>query len=419
MNSERAIKEINLIWTLISAFIKWTFIAAIIGAIGGVIGAVFYISVTHATQFRMEHPWLLALLPIGGVVIAALYRFTKMETKNTNAIIDSIHFGNDVPLGLTPVIFFSTVITHMFGGSAGREGAALQIGGSLGCNIGRLFHLDEKDIRLAILCGMSAVFSALFGTPLTAALFALEVISVGVFYYSGLIPCLVSSVTAFWVAKLFEVSAEKYYLVIEPLTLDIMWRVALLAVVCAAVSALFCVVMHGTEHVIAKHIPNTFLRAAVGGVAIIILTYAVGCDDYNGTGVHIIKAALEEGVVKPDAFFWKLIFTAITLACGFRGGEVVPSFFVGATLGCFVGPLLGLPAEFGAALGLVAVFCGAVNCPIASIALSIELFGATELMYFAVACGISYLLSGYFGLYSSQKIMYSKTRAEFIDIHAK
>ena len=401
------------------AFIKWLLIAIVTGVIGGIVGGVFNLSVSYATTMRESHAWLLWLLPVGGVIIAALYKISKMETKNTNAIIDSVHLGENVPAMLAPVIFIATVITHLCGGSAGREGAALQIGGGLGSNIGRLFGLDEKDIRLATLCGMSAVFSALFGTPLTATLFALEVISVGVFYYSGLVPCLVSSVVAFGVTMLMGISPTRFIIVMLPLTANLIWRVAILAVICAAVSSLFCVAMHAAKYYIEKWLPNTILRAAAGGAVLIALTLLVGSTDYNGTGMNVIKAALEHGSAHPMAFLLKILFTAITLSCGFRGGEVVPTFFIGATLGCVVGPLLGIPAGFSAAVGLIAVFCGAVNCPIASLALSIELFGSTELMYFALACGISYMLSGYFGLYRSQKILYSKTRAEFIDINAK
>ena len=401
------------------AFIKWLLIAIVTGVIGGIVGGGFNLSVSYATTMRESHAWLLWLLPVGGVIIAALYKVTKMEAKNTNAIIDSVHLGENVPAMLAPVIFIATVITHLCGGSAGREGAALQIGGGLGSNIGRLFGLDEKDIRLATLCGMSAVFSALFGTPLTATLFALEVISVGVFYYSGLVPCLVSSVVAFGVTMLMGISPTRFIIVMLPLTANLIWRVAILAVICAAVSSLFCVAMHAAEYYIEKWLPNTIIRAAAGGAVLIALTLLVGSTDYNGTGMNVIKAALEHGSAHPMAFLLKILFTAITLSCGFRGGEVVPTFFIGATLGCVVGPLLGIPAGFSAAVGLIAVFCGAVNCPIASLALSIELFGSTELMYFALACGISYMLSGYFGLYRSQKILYSKTRAEFIDINAK
>lgn len=416
---EAAKKEAKTVYKFFSAFLKWLIIAGLTGAVGGVVGSVFNISVARATALREANPWLLFLLPAGGIVIAAIYHFTKMENVNTNTLIDSVHLGEKVPVILVPVIFLGTVITHICGGSAGREGAALQIGGGIGGSVGQLFRLDEKDMRLATLCGMSAVFSALFGTPLTAALFALEVISVGVFYYSGLVPCIVSAVTAYGVSRLFGIAPTRFIVTFLPLNADLLWRVAVMAILCAIMSSVFCLVMHGMDFLAERYLKNKFFRAAIGGVIVLGLTWIVGTTDYNGAGVGPITDAIEKGIANPDAFLWKLLFTAISLGCGFRGGEVVPTFFVGATLGCVVGPILGIPAGFAAAVGLVAVFCGAVNCPIASIVLSIELFGSVELTYFAVACGIAYMLSGYFGIYRSQKILYSKIRPEYINIQAK
>ena len=416
---EAAKKEAKIVYKSFAAFLKWLIIAGLTGAVGGVVGSVFNISVARATALREANPWLLFLLPAGGIVIAAIYHFTKMENVNTNTLIDSVHLGEKVPVILVPVIFLGTVITHICGGSAGREGAALQIGGGIGDSVGQLFRLDEKDMRLATLCGMSAVFSALFGTPLTAALFALEVISVGVFYYSGLVPCIVSAVTAYGVSRLFGIAPTRFIVTFLPLNADLLWRVAVMAILCAIMSSVFCLVMHGMDFLAERYLKNKFFRAAIGGVIVLGLTWLVGTTDYNGAGVGPITDAIEKGIAIPDAFLWKLLFTAISLGCGFRGGEVVPTFFVGATLGCVVGPILGIPAGFAAAVGLVAVFCGAVNCPIASIVLSIELFGSVELTYFAVACGIAYMLSGYFGIYRSQKILYSKIRPEYINIQAK
>ena len=431
---KEAEREARTMWEFICTFLKWLVIAGVTGGIGGLVGSAFHLSVNWAATFRAAHPWLLWLLPVGGLLIAAIYRLTKMENKNTNAIIDAIHFGDKVPLLLVPAIYLSTVITHLFGGSAGREGAALQIGGSLGCYIGQLFHLDEKDMRIATLCGMSAVFSALFGTPLTATIFALEVISVGVFYYSALVPCIVASLAALAIANAFGIAPTQFTFAFSAAPKLLLLRVAALAAVCSLMSILFCVTMHGTERLLSSRIPNTWLRIAAGGGIVIVLSLLVGTGDYNGAGMDVITRAIEGGLAAfscrveqsveggqaaPDAFFWKLLFTAVTIGSGFKGGEVVPTFFIGATLGCVLGSLLGIPTGFAAALGLVCVFCGAVNCPIASMVLSIELFGAGQLVYFALACGVAYMLSGYFGLYSSQKILYSKLRTEFINIHAK
>lgn len=400
-------------------FYRWVLLSAATGVICGLVGSAFHLTVDWVTAVRGENPWLIFLLPAGGLAIAAIYRVTKMEGEGTNGIIDSIHDGGKVHIRLVPVIFISTAITHLVGGSAGREGAALQIGGGIGYRVGRLFRLDDKDMRLVTLCGMSAVFAALFGTPLTATIFALEVISVGILYYSGLIPCLVASVTAYGVSLLFGIAPMRYSVALSPLELGLALRVCLLAVVCALVSIAFCVAMHKTEQFAAKLVKNIYLRAFIGGIIVIALTLIVGSESYNGIGTDVIASALGEGKAPTWGFLLKIIFTAVTIGFGFKGGEIVPTMFIGAVLGCTVGPILGIPAQFAAAIALVAVFCGAVNCPIASIILSVELFGSGELLYFALACGISYMLSGYFGLYSSQKIMYSKTRAEFINRYAR
>ena len=259
---KEAEREARTMWQFVRTFLKWLVIAGVTGGIGGLVGSAFHLSVNWAAAFRAAHPWLLWLLPVGGLLIAAIYRLTKMENKNTNAIIDAIHFGDKVPLLLVPAIYLSTVITHLFGGSAGREGAALQIGGSLGCYVGQLFRLDEKDMRIATLCGMSAVFSALFGTPLTATIFALEVISVGVFYYSALVPCIVASLAALAISNAFGIAPTHFTFALTAVPKLLLLRVAALAAVCSLMSILFCVTMHGTERLFSSRIPNTWLRIA-------------------------------------------------------------------------------------------------------------------------------------------------------------
>ena len=394
--------------------LKWMVLGGIIGLVGGIIGSLFHIGVDTATQARLAHPWVLYLMPVGGLAIVGLYRLTKTEGKGTNDIIASVHFGEQVPGLLVPVIFVSTVITHLCGGSAGREGAALQIGGGIGYQAGRLLRLGEKDLPLATLCGMSGVFAALFGTPLTATVFALEVISVGVLYYAGLVPCLTAALTGYLVSVLMGVPPTRFTVTVPGLEVRTMLLVMVLALLCAVVSILFCRGLHGVEHLLKRTLKNPYLRVAVGAAVLIGLTLLTN-GDYNGAGMEVIGRAIA-GEADPWAWVWKLLFTAITIGCGFKGGEVVPSFFVGAAFGCVAAGWLGLPAGFGAAMGLVSVFCGAVNCPLASIILSVELFGSGDLLYFAMACSISYLISGYCGLYSSQTILYSKLRAEFINV---
>lgn len=397
--------------------LKWVVLGLVIGAFCGVIGSAFHIGVHHATELRAEHPWLLWCLPIAGLLIVGFYKLTRVEGKGTNNIIDEVHLGKGLPFYLLPAIFIGTILTHLCGGSAGREGAALQMGGTIGFHTGRLLRLDDRDLRVATLAGMAAFFSALFGTPLAATVFAMMVISIGIMYDVAFIPCLTAALTAYGVSLTMGVEPTRFTVAVPELEGWMLVRVAILAALCAVVSTIFCNVIHIVEHQMAHRIQNSWVRAVAGGIAIIALTYLCGTTDYNGAGMEVVSAAVEQGTARPEAFLLKMLFTAVTLAAGYKGGEVVPSFFVGATFGCVVGPLLGIPAGFAAALGLVAVFCGATNCPLASIFLAIELFGDGGMLYFALACGLSYMLSGYNGLYSSQTILYSKLKAQYINVH--
>ena len=397
--------------------IKWTILGLVIGAFCGVIGSAFHIGVHHATELRAEHPWLLWCLPLAGLGIVGFYKLTKVEGKGTNSIIDQVHLGKGLPFFLLPAIFLGTILTHLCGGSAGREGAALQMGGTIGFHTGRLLRLDDRDLRVATLAGMAAFFSALFGTPLAATVFAMMVISIGIMYDVAFIPCLTAALTAYGVSLTMGVEPTRFTVAMPELEGWMLVRVAVLAALCAVVSTVFCNVIHIVEHQMDHRIKNSWARAVIGGVAVIALTYLCGTTDYNGAGMEVVTAAVEGGVARPEAFLLKMLFTAVTLAAGYKGGEWVPSFFVGATFGCVAGPFLGIPAGFAAALGLVAVFCGATNCPLASIILAVELFGDGGMLYFALACGLSYMLSGYNGLYSSQTILYSKLKAQYINVH--
>lgn len=414
-------RKLKSAWNYIQVFVKWVIIAGATGIIGGGIGSLFGASLKYAGVLNESIWWLIFLLPLGGLAIVGIYKLCKLETDpGTNCVIEAIRTKEGVPWTMAPAIFISTTITHMFGGSAGREGAALQLGGSLGSLVGRVLRLDEKDMHLAVLCGMSGLFSALFGTPVTAAFFALEVISVGVTYYSALVPCLISSIVSFAIATRLGVSPLSFEIskAIPQLDFVSMAQVIALAAGCAVVSIMFCVTMHKTPKLMKKLIKNDYLRAFVGGAVIVALTFAVGCRDYNSTGAHIIGNAIA-GEAKPEAFLLKIIFTALTIGCGYKGGEIVPTLFIGSTFGCVVGAFIGLDPTFGAAIGMICLFCGVVNCPLASIILSVEIFGAQGLILFAIGCAVSYMLSGYYGLYSSQKIMYSKLKAEYININAK
>lgn len=398
-------------------FVSWVCAGLAIGFIVGLVGIAFHLLLEWATEFRMENPWLLWLLPLGGLAIVLAYRFAGMEKdRGTNFILVAVRSNEPVTIKTAPLIFFSTVVTHLLGGSAGREGAALQLGGSIASSFGRMWELNEKETRIMTMCGMAAGFSALFGTPLTSVIFAMEVITVGVMHYSAIVPCTVAALVASSMSQAMGIAPTAFNVanIPEKMIMEVGMGVVLLGIASALVSILFCVVMEHTSHTYKNRIQNPMLRAVIGGCLVIALTYLVGCRDYNGAGMDIIINALN-GDAKAEAFLLKIIFTAVTLGAGFKGGEIVPSFFIGATFGCVVGPLIGMSGSFAASLCMAAVFCGVTNCPLASIILCIELFGFHGTGYYALCCGISYMLSGYYGLYSEQKIMYSKVQPEFIN----
>lgn len=408
--------KLENIGKMLLSFVKWIIIAAVVGAFVGIVGVFFHICVEKATEIRVEMPWLIWLLPIGGSAVVFLYKKTGMEKdRGTNLVLDAVRSNEPLNIKTAPLIFVSTVITHLFGGSSGREGAALQIGGSIASYVGTHIKLDEKDQRIITMCGMAAGFSALFGTPVAAVVFAMEVVSVGVMYYSAIVPCIIASAVGAYIASLFDIAPTSFSVIGSIPTIELLtiFKVIVLAVLCAAVSMLFCLTLKKT-HKLYDKIPNKTAAAIVGGLAVAILTFIIGTTDYNGAGMDVIGRAVA-GEAEYEAFILKIIFTALTLGAGFKGGEIVPTLFVGATFGNVAGKLFGLGGSFGAGLGMAALFCGVTNCPLTSLILSIELFGTEGLIYYAVACAVSYKLSGYYGLYSAQKIVYSKHRPEFID----
>lgn len=400
----------------IITFIKWILCAIFIGLTVGTVATIFHFGLETVGGYIERFPWFIFLLPFAGMCIAGLYKIFNMEEdRGTNSIFVSIRSNEKIRFMMGPLVFLGSVATHMFGGSAGREGAALQIGGSLAYNLGLLFKMDDKEKKLITMCGMSAAFAALFGTPITAAIFSIEVISVGVMYYAALVPCIVAGVVGAGFAKACGAVPVTYKLLEIP-DADVysFIKVAILSVLTAVLGMLFCFLLENSRKYLTKYIRNSFVRAGVCGIVIVILTLVVGNHDYNGAGMNVILRAIA-GDVAPEAFFLKMIFTAVTLSGGFRGGEIVPVFFTGATFGNTASKLIGLNTSFGAGIGMVSLFCAVTNCPITSLVLSVELFGAQGFIFFAVSIAISYMLSGYSGLYAEQKIMYSKLRPEFID----
>lgn len=406
--------KLNMMFVL-----KWMGIALVLGSICGIVGAAFHLSVDYVTQFRVHHDWIVYCLPIGGILIVYLYHSVKLDhDPGTNTIIQSVRQQDKVPVLLAPAIFLATVITHLVGGSSGREGAALQIGGSIATGIGRLLHFDKREMSILIMCGMSAVFSALFGTPITATLFAMEVVSVGIFYYAAFVPCLCSSFVSIYIARFFGCQSVAYHIAqtlnVTPL---VFVKLVLFTCVIAFVSICFVLLMHYGHKIFKERFEDPYIRVLVGSFILIIMVIVFG-KDYLGAGMNIVENAMYSQVHSYD-FLLKALFTAITIGCGFKGGEIVPTFFIGSTLGYVIASLLGIDPHIGAALGLVGMFCCVINSPLTSLILGIEMFGSSLILPFAIVIAFCYVLSGYFSLYQAQKIVYSKTSPEFINENAR
>ena len=407
-------------------FLRRAILAVLIGLLVGAVGVAFHYGIDLATELRQAHPWLLCLLPLGGLAIVLLYQVCGMEKdRGTNLVLVAVREHEPMRLRTAPLIFLSTVLTHLVGGSAGREGAALQLGASIASKLGHRLGLEPGEGRMLTVCGMAAAFSALFGTPLTAAFFALEVVHVGVMHYAALTAALLASLTGFLLAGWLGVPPTAYAVsglpALSPLSL---LQMVVLGALCAGLAVFFCFVTHGAGHLYAKVLPDPRFRALAGGALVLLLSLLDGGlahQYYNGAGGNLVEAAVTGGGadVEPWAFLAKLLFTAVTLGAGFRGGEIVPTFACGATFGCVVAPFLGLEPSFGGAVGTVAAFCGVTNCPISSILLAYELFGGGGLPLYALAIAVAYRLSGYSGLYSEQVILYSKRDPREIDRKAK
>lgn len=401
-------------------FIKWILLAAVTGLIVGFISSLFAAALKYVTGFRAEHIQVFLLLPIAGLIIVFLYDKFGREDGGTTQVLSAIRSQDSVPILAAPLIFISTILTHLTGGSAGREGAAIQLGGSIGAQLARWLKLDEEDFHVMVMCGMSAAFSAVFGTPMAAAVFSMEVVSVGVMYYTALLPCVISALIAARFAGGFGIDPETFHVTdIPELTLVSGLKMGAVSLLCGAVSILFCMALMGMGKLYGKYLKNPYIRILIASALIIGLTCILDTTDFMGAGNGLISRAIEEGQARPLDFFWKIVLTALTMRAGFRGGEIVPSFCIGATLGCVSGQLIGLSPSLCAAAGMAALFCGVTNCPITSILIAFELFGLKGVSYYLIAVSISYAVSGYYGLYKDQTIVYSKYKAKYINRHTR
>ncbi len=409
-NSKRALSVVG-----------WTAGAILIGILVGLFATAFGLSMRKVAEIRQTYTWLIYLLPVGAVVITFIYKLIlKTKDSGTNTVIAAIQSDDELPVRLAPLIFVSTLITHLVGGSAGREGAALQMGGAIGNGVGRIFKLNSTNKKTMIMCGMSAAFSALFGTPMAAAIFSMEVISVGIMHYAALVPCVISSLVARYIAAHFGLGAEIYPIDLVPrFNLKTAIMISIFAILCGFASILFCTMLHKYESFLSGKVTNPYIKAVIGGTSVLVLTLIVGNQTYNSTGATIIMSCFTGATITLGAFLLKMIFTTLTLSCGYKGGEIVPTLFIGATFGAAVGQLIGFSPALMAAVGMGALFCGVTNCPISSLLICFELFGYEPMPYFLLAVAFSYWVSGYTGLYKSQKIVYSKYRSNYIDKHVQ
>lgn len=398
-------------------FLKWSLISLLIGVVVGTVGTVFGHGVVMATKIWQTYDWTVLLMPFAGLLIVFLYHVSH-EDKNrgTDMVLESISAHENITLATAPLIFVSTILSHMVSASAGREGAALQLGGSLGTLIGKIIRLDEKDAKIAVMCGMSACFAALFGTPMAAGMFPIEVVSVGVMYHAALVPCLFSSFLGAGIAGYFGLAAEHYEVGYVPFfNMDGAFLAIGLGVVCSIVSILLCISLHKSSQLYRKYFPNPYVRVVAGSVIFIVLTMIFKSRYYNGGGLHLIERCFEGEPVPYYAFLMKMVFTAVALGAGFKGGEIVPTLCIGATVGYAAAVLMGLPTGLSAAIGMASLFASVTNCPLSTAFMAFELFGGEAMPYFAISIAVSFALSGYYGLYHSQKFVYSKIRTEYIN----
>lgn len=392
---------------LLAGLVRWSAIGTCVGILAGVASAGFLLGLDWATQTRIQYPRLLWLLPAAGVVIAWLYgRFGKGVEGGNNLILERIQRpGERIPLRMAPLIAVTTILTHFFGGSAGREGTAVQMGGSLANLLSGPLRLSGEDRRSLLMAGVSGGFGAVFGTPLAGTIFGLEVHAVGRIRYDALVPCFLASVVGDLVCRGLGIDHHLYHVDVDfTMTPALMVIVAVAGLCFGAASYLFSELTDAIAHAFRRARVTPLVRPLIGGLAIIGLTHLVGTRDYLGLGLPLIERSFTGDGVASSAFALKILFTAVTLGSGFKGGEVTPLFCIGATLGSAFASWTGQPPAVFAALGFVAVFAGAANTPLACVLMGIELFGANLAAPLTLACVVSYIVTGHRGIYLSQQV---------------
>lgn len=391
-----------------------TLLAAIVGAASGVASALFLKALEIVTSWQTDHPWLLYLLPLAGIIIAWSYQgFGKSAAGGNNLILDQIHAAdqaNRVPLRMFPLVLIATVLTHLFGGSAGREGTAVQMGGAIASWVARVLRLQPAHLRILLMCGISGGFSSVFGTPLAGTIFGMEMLAIGGMRYDALIPCLIAAIVGDLVVGGLNIQHSAYAIsaTVPDLSVETIALVMIASVAFGLASLLFAEATGYVERIAKRLAPNAIWRTFLGGFIVVGITLILGTRIYNGLSLPLLADAFSGQSIPTFAFLFKLILTSVTLGVGFKGGEVTPLFVIGATLGVTLANPLGLPPDFLAALGFIAVFAAAANTPIACVAMGAELFSTSGIVYFGIAVFVAYTISGHRGIYHAQRIIAAK-----------
>lgn len=391
--------------------IKWLIIAFIVGILAGIGSAALLASLEWSTNWRESHRWIIAFLPLGGFVSGWIYyRYGRSVEGGNNLLLEEIHNPKEIiPLRMAPLVLLGTDLTHLFGGSAGREGTALQIAASLADRLTKIFHFKNADRRILLMAGLSGGFASVFGTPLAGTIFGLEVLAIGTIQHDALFPCLVAAVVGDRVTLMLGLhhTAYRHAPVVPTVTVIGLISALIAGAIFGIVAMIFAKLTHKINHIFKDKIAYPPLRPAIGGIIVASSVWAVGTTKYIGLGIPTIVDAFNIQL-PPWDFAAKVAFTALTLGAGFKGGEVTPLFYIGATLGNALSQILALPAPLLAGMGFVAVFGGAANTPIASTLMGIELFGLESGVFISIACVASYIFSGHAGIYNAQRISSSK-----------